>query len=910
MRIVQPSAGTRFGPYEIVALLGAGGMGAVYRATDVRLKRDVALKLLPGATAADPARQLRLLEEARAAGSLAHPNILTVYDFGVQGATPYLVAELVDGRRLRDEIDRGVVPLKRVMDLVVQIGAGLAAAHARGLAHLDLKPENVMVARDGRVKIVDFGLAQFLRQPAPPLGVMTDSQAETVGMAGTAPYMSPEQARGAPGDFRSDQFAFGLMLYELATGIHPLRRATAAETLTAIVEEEPPPIAERSPNVPAALRWIIDRCLAKDPDERYASTADLARDLAVLRERLVEVARTGDARTSGDANTRRISGYLAIAALALLAVSFAFVASGANVVQRRPTPTPVVTYTSYQGAPSWSPDGKTLAYVAQVDGVLQVFTRSLSSTLPGRVTASRFDCNDPFWAPDGSRIYYHSLAGEREGLYSIAPTGGSPVLVVPNASRTTISPDGKSLVFSRESEEGLIGQSLWFTSLASPQADLRRYVRGPFSDGLFNGGAFSFSPDGTKLLAWTYWTPENGLSESRLWIAPWPDGEPYEVLKSLGGRGLAGVAFDWVPDSRHVVIAVADERSSSTSRHLWIADVLNDTLEQLTTTLGSENAPTVARDGSRVAFTSESVDFDLFEIPLNGLPLRELLATSRSELDAAWSPQASQFAFVSDRTGALEIILRTLDGSFERSLVDDTQFKEDPTRALGSLAFSSDGLRLAYQRLGDKSGYQIWISTVSGGGPATAMAPGLGYQDAPTWSPDGTQVAFTVTPEGKWALATAVVGAGIPKVIYRDIEPYSRPAWSPDGRWILCASAEGLVLVSPDGATSRTISDEAWLATSWNSDGTQIYGLRESERRRHFMLVALDPVTGTERVINPDLGIIPPANQPIRGLSPIGKTGFLTSIARARSDIWMLEGLPQREGRLDGILARLWGNRQ
>src|SRR5918995_2511282 len=218
-------------------------MGAVYRATDLRLNRDVALKILPG-TGSEPDDQRLLLEEARAAGALAHPNVVTVYDFGVERATPFLVTELINGRRLRAEIDRGIVPLKRLLDLSAQIAAGLAAAHARGIAHLDLKPENVMVTPDGRAKMVDFGLAQFFNERTRrPNGTMAESQCETVPMAGTAPYMSPEQALGGAGDFRSDQFSFGLILYELATGIHPLRRATAAETLAAIVEMEPRPIA-------------------------------------------------------------------------------------------------------------------------------------------------------------------------------------------------------------------------------------------------------------------------------------------------------------------------------------------------------------------------------------------------------------------------------------------------------------------------------------------------------------------------------------------------------------------------------------------------------------------------------------------------------------------------------------------
>ena len=272
---------------EIVAPLGAGGMGHVYRARDSRLHRDVALKVLLSSASLDPERQQRFEQEARAAGGLSHPNILAIHDVGVDDGAPYLVSELIDGESLRVQMERGVVPLKKLLDLASQIAEGLAAAHAAGIVHRDLKPENVMVTRDGLVKIVDFGLAKALAVENPDGGRASATQ--TAGFVmGTVPYMSPEQGRGGAVDFRSDQFSFGLMLYEMATGVLAFQRDTPVQTLSAIIGEEPRPIVELNPRVPVPLRWIIERCLAKDPADRYAATADLARDLQTLRNRLTE----------------------------------------------------------------------------------------------------------------------------------------------------------------------------------------------------------------------------------------------------------------------------------------------------------------------------------------------------------------------------------------------------------------------------------------------------------------------------------------------------------------------------------------------------------------------------------------------------------------------------------------------
>ena len=282
------SAGTRLGPYEILAPLGAGGMGEVYRARDVRLHREVALKVLPEAVASDASHLARFEREARSASALNHPNIVTIYDVGREGAVSYIAMELVEGRSLRELLADGPAPLRKVAALGAQIAEGLARAHAANLAHRDLKPENVMVTPDGLVKILDFGLAKLAPSSDDASGsvVRTLSAATEPGfIVGTVGYMSPEQASGRAIDFRSDQFALGAILYELLTGLRAFQRASPIETLSAVLKEDPPLLSAVRPQTPEAMRRVIERCLAKEPDERYASTRDLARDLAEQRDR-------------------------------------------------------------------------------------------------------------------------------------------------------------------------------------------------------------------------------------------------------------------------------------------------------------------------------------------------------------------------------------------------------------------------------------------------------------------------------------------------------------------------------------------------------------------------------------------------------------------------------------------------
>ena len=372
------SAGTRLGPYAILAPLGAGGMGEVYRALDARLEREVAIKVLPAELASDTERLKRFEKEARSASSLNHPNIVTIHDIGSDRGVSYIAMERVEGSTLRELMAGGPLSLKRLLAISTQITEGLARAHEAGIVHRDLKPENVMVTKEGLVKILDFGLAKLESKTSgsgegSQLPTMTGTSPGVV--VGTVGYMSPEQASAAPLDFHSDQFALGSILYEMASGKRAFQKKTAVETLTAILNEEPEPLEQAAPQVPAPLRWIVERCHSKQPEDRYVSTRDLARELAMVRDHASEITSRGTLQAASARKPgRRLLVFAAAAALAGAGLAAGWYSRGRSphlVAELRQ----VTFRRGFTGHGRFAPDGQTIVYAANWDGPpSQVYT--------------------------------------------------------------------------------------------------------------------------------------------------------------------------------------------------------------------------------------------------------------------------------------------------------------------------------------------------------------------------------------------------------------------------------------------------------------------------------------------------------------------------------------------------------
>jgi serine/threonine protein kinase len=458
------AVGSQLGPYEVVAALGAGGMGEVYRARDTRLGRDVAVKVLPEAFAARADRLARFEREARAAGALAHPNILAVHDVGGHEGRPYVVFELLEGSTLRERLHSGDrLPLRKCLEIALQVAHGLDAAHAKGIVHRDLKPENLLVTKDGVVKILDFGLAKLQGEPEILAGssVSTQSEApwrtEAGSLLGTAGYMSPEQVRGHAVDHRSDVFSLGAVLHEILAGEPAFLRATRPETLLAILGEDPPDLARVRPPVPPAVRALVRRCLEKDPGERFQS----ARDLAFATEGLLSGSESLDTSPAAGASAisrrwspRRGWAVAALAALVPLAATSGWLLRGRGAAPTLGTPRQITSDSGWEAEPALSPDGSFVAYVSDRSGNPDVWVSDVRGGDPLRLTDDPASDTSPAWLPDGSAIVFVSDRGGEPAVWKAPRLGGSATHLLANAWDPAVSPDGSRIAFARPGPSG------------------------------------------------------------------------------------------------------------------------------------------------------------------------------------------------------------------------------------------------------------------------------------------------------------------------------------------------------------------------------------------------------------------------------------------------------------------------
>lgn len=767
---VQP--GERVNQYEILEELGRGGMGVVFKARDTNLDRDVALKCPWPEHLEEPKFLERFLRECKASAGISHPNVVPVLEVFESNGIPWLALGLVDGMSLGANIN-GPLEVKQLLKYAEDIAKGLDAAHRARILHRDLTPNNVLIDQDGRALLMDFGLARFLLEPSTPDDMTQPMSLTTEGVVmGTLQYMSPEQALGKPLDVRSDIFSFGAVLYEMCTGSPPFSAHERGQILDAVIHHEPAPISRFTYEVPAELEWIVRKCLAKQPEERYQGTQDLLVDLKSLRKQTELGTSTGSGSHVGTQSSLPSFGQTQAPAqpkkspliwiLPLLAVAaalaFWFLRPQSSPMPTRYTPSAVTSLQGLEGDPAVSPDGSRVAFTASVDGGnKEIFVVSVQGGQAFQLTNHPANDYQPSWYPDGSFIAFTSRRSGNPSIWKIDPQGGDPIQLTDQGEEPSISPDGSTLAFTYPAT--IPECRVAILPLDKPGTP---EILTDDGDGLWYHRQPSWSPDGTKI---AYATQAN------LWS--------YDLNK----RDAAQLTEDGVVDAWPVWSPTGDRIYFSTYREntlaIWSASPDNGEVQRLTPGSGPESHPSISKDGSALAYTTEAVNY---EIRLHHLPTGTVstISSPEDDLHPALAPDGSFLVFVSARVAKREAIWR--------QNLEDGEPVGDPIKLTDSPALAStpdvsaDGKWIAYYTIFEG---QRDVFVISSDGSTPRQITEHGKDDVqPVWSPDGSTLAFVSDRTGNDQLWLVDMKEGErvsePRQI-TDGYPKYAPQWSGDG---------------------------------------------------------------------------------------------------------------------------------
>ena len=836
------SAGSQLGPYEIISPLGAGGMGEVYRARDGRLNREVAIKVLPSSFANDQDRLRRFEQEARATSALNHPNILVVFDIGAHESSPYIVAELLEGEELRERMNGAPLPIRSCIDYAYQITLGLAAAHAKGIIHRDLKPENLFLTKDGRIKILDFGLAKLQpsRQADDASDVVTMKLITEPGVVmGTASYMSPEQIRGLDVDHRSDIFAVGLILYEMVAGKPAFNGHSVADVMSAVLKDEPPDLSETNQRVSPALERIVRRCLEKKREDRFQSTSDLCfaiEALSTLAGSRFERAAASTA-VSEHSPKARLAGNprLAWAVAAMLlaaALMFAWMwysrepAKDANVVRFSLFPPEETRFFSAgreASPPALSADGRRLAFVtAMADGKRQLWVRALDSLATQPLSGTEGAAH-PFWSPDGRYIGFFAngklnridAAGgpvltlcdapagwggswSRDGVIILSPNNTSPLFQVPASggtpspvtelaeSRGAVShywpcflPDGRHFLFlSRAFSTGAGEQDT--INLGSLDSKDSRPLFNASSNVAYAQGHLLFHRAGL-LLAQPF--DVDGLKTV---------GEAFPVLERVQYELTSSRGIFAASDSG--VLIYQPGAAASSFQLTWF-----DRTGKALGTLGDPAnyftpSPAISPDGTKVALqisnavdSRDSSDIWIYDIARN-LPTR-FTFNPASERAPLWSPDGSTLAFGSTQKGPVDIYKKAANGTGDETLLLESPFDKYP------MSWSKDGRLILYQEIAPRVGADLWVLPLEGERKAFPFVQSEFNDLAPTFSPDMRWVAYQSDASGRPEIYVAPFpGPGGKRQVSSTGGTF--PRWRGDGKEIYYLAANNRLMAA------------------------------------------------------------------------------------------------------------------
>jgi Tol biopolymer transport system component len=870
-------AGTRLGPYDIVSLVGSGGMGEVYRARDARLNRDVAIKVLPALFARDPDRMARLEQEARAAAALNAPGIVAVYDIGThqQDGQPvmFVVMELLEGHSLRALLEAGPLTPRKSAEYAAATAQALAAAHARGIVHRDIKPENLFVTSDGRIKILDFGLAKETAMTASSLATgIADTGPGTV--LGTAGYMSPEQVRGEAADARSDIFSLGATLYEMLTGRRAFGRDTAVESMNAILKEDPPELSvEASAAIPGALQAILSRCLEKRPEDRFHSAHDLA--LALLAAGTGRVTTSNAERIVQPRRSPRLGLVVGAAGIVIGAGAMA----AAMMIAKRASTVPVVTslrqLTEAPGAeidPDISPDGRQVLYASAASGNFDLYLLrvggghaiDLTANAPGNDGQGAF-------SPDGDQIVFRS---DREGggLFVMGATGESVRRITSTGYDPRWAPDGRLVAYATEPVNDPYSRSvrseLWTVDVKTGETSK-----------IFDGDAVqpAWSPDSKHI---AFWSNTSGQRD----------------IKTIAASGGAAIVItndaatdwapEWSPDGRWLFF-VSDRGGTPNLWRIAIdpgSGAASGTPEVVTNGVRPLASARFTRDGSRMVLGALDRAFELSLYAID--PAHPDRPTPKSTLHSpslGWCAPSSDAAWLacSSRGGREDIVLMRADGGETRRLTDDAIKDRIPS-------WTPDDRALAFMST-RSGGWQLWRVNADGSGlrQLTAIEGDVTWA---AWSPDAKRLAMggiSLQPFGgrifdaeqpRQATAIAVIPGG-------DGDAFD--SWSSDGALLAGAridrSGAPTAIKVWDIATKalrREVVMPLLMTTSVTA--SFIHGTHLIITQTPDGVALVDPDAGTWRVILP-------ARPPIETrVSGDGRT-LLVEHPAIEADLWLME---------------------
>jgi Tol biopolymer transport system component len=879
-------AGQTIDHYKITSHLATGGMGEVYSAVDTRLARDVAIKLLPIAFATDQDRLRRFEQEARAAGMLNHPNVLTIYDIGTYDGAPYIVSELLAGETLRERMQKGSLPLRRVVEYALQIARGLAAAHDAGIVHRDLKPDNLFVTRDGRLKILDFGLAKL--KPALPADINSNVPTRLLGTApgvvmGTVGYMSPEQARGEAVDHRGDIFAFGAILYEMLAERRAFEGTSAVETLNAILKEEPPEISESKSEVSPALFRVVRHCLEKNREERFQSMADVAFYLETLTTDANR--QTSAARTMQPQTLRRWM-IIVVAALALAAAAVAItlwqVRRSKTVWENPLANAHIERVTDFQGTENdvaISPDGKFIVFLSDREGVFDAWVNQIGSGAFVNLTKGRFpelaheEVRTVGFSADASQVWLRishkdSTGKDTHDIWLTPTMGGTPRPFLERAVNAAWSPDGERIVYHEfgpgdptfvAARDGSNPKQIF---IDKPGVHCHHHV---------------WSPDG-RYIYFVRGFPPNELD---VWRIPAEGGEP-ERMTSHNSK----VGYPTFVDSRTLIYSATAEDGSGF--WLYAMDVEEKVAHRVT--FGVDQYVSVSAalgpDGraNRLVATVANPIGQLWTVPISGQIVDESearqfpLPVTRA-VAPRWGP--SYVVFVSSPGGAQSLWKKSQDGEAVEL------WRSNEGGVVAAPAVSPDGQHICFliRRFGRNGLYAMNAD----GTNLRQLAASLDVRDTPSWSPDGKFIAIAADQGDGSRLFKVPVDGGAPE---RLLDGLSRmPVWSPDGNFILYAvpwqgAGYPVKAVTPDSKPLNL--PDLWILRGGDRyrflpRGKQVVALLGDYLHQNFWIVDLE--TGQRRQLT---NLKPGYSITSFDVSPDGRQ-ILFDRVRQNSDIVLID---------------------